>query len=136
MRKLSWIVGTFATMYFVATIVGFATYLLLSPTAMWISVFTLMPIVSAVLMYGYLRKMQFDRKASLVESWRLLLVWIGLSFSLDALTYILIIPSVNHTTRNWTFFRDQSPWIWLSYSVLLISMYAGRWAYLRSLDAM
>jgi hypothetical protein len=122
-------------MYFVATIVGFATYLLLSPTAMWISVFTLMPVVSAVLMYGYLRKMQFDRKASLVESWRLLLVWIGLSFSLDALTYILIIPSVNHTTRNWTFFRDQSPWIWLSYAVLLISMYAGRWAYLRSLDA-
>ena len=135
MRKLSWIVGTFATMYFVATIVGFATYLLLSPTAMWISVFTLMPVVSAVLMYGYLRKMQFDRKASLVESWRLLLVWIGLSFSLDALTYILIIPSVNHTTSNWTFFRDQSPWIWLSYAVLLISMYAGRWAYLRSLDA-
>jgi hypothetical protein len=122
-------------MYFVATIVGFATYLLLSPTAMWISVFTLMPVVSAVLMYGYLRKMQFDRKASLAESWRLLLVWIGLSFSLDALTYILIIPSVNHTTPNWTFFRDQSPWIWLSYAVLLISMYAGRWAYLKSLDA-
>lgn len=135
MRKLLWIAGTFATMYFVATIVGFATYLLLSSTAMWISVFTLMPVVSAVLMYGYLRKMQFERKASLVESWRLLLVWIGLSFSLDALTYILIIPSVNHTTPNWTFFRDQSPWIWLSYAVLLISMYAGRWAYLRSLDA-
>ena len=134
MRKLSWIVGMFATMYFVATIVGFATYLLLSPTAMWISVFTLMPVVSAVLMYVYLRKMQFDRKASLVESWRLLLVWIGLSFSLDALTYILVIPSVNHTTPNWTFFRDQSPWIWLSYAVLLISMYAGRWAYLRDLD--
>jgi hypothetical protein len=134
MRKVSWIFGTFATMYFVATIVGFATYLLLSPTAMWISVFTLMPVVSAVLMYVYLRKMQFDRKASLVESWRLLLVWIGLSFSLDALTYILVIPSVNHTTPNWTFFRDQSPWIWLSYAVLLISMYAGRWAYLRDLD--
>jgi|SRR5450631_248939 len=135
MRKVSWIVGTFAVMYIVATIVGFATYLLISVTAMWISVFTLMPGVSAVLMYGYLRKMRFDRKASLGESWRLLLIWIGLSFSLDALTYILIIPSVNHTAPHWTFFRDQSPWIWLSYAVLLISMYADRWAYLRSLDA-
>jgi hypothetical protein len=133
--KVYWIVGTFAAMYFIATIVGFATYLLLGPTAMWISVFTLMPVVSALLIYGYLRKMQFAADLSFVESVRLLMVWIGLSISLDAVTYILLIPAINHTTPNWTFFRDQSPWIWLSYAVLALSACVARWAYLRSLNA-
>lgn len=64
MRKAGWIVVTFAAMYLIATIVGFATYLLISPRAMWISVFTLMPIASAALIYGYLCKMQFSRDQS------------------------------------------------------------------------
>lgn len=133
--KLFWIVGSFAAMYLIATVIGFATYLLISPVAMWISVFTFMPVVSAWLIYKYLHKMKFAPKASLAECAQLLLVWIGLSFGLDALTYILIVPSIGHTPQNWTFFQDQSPWIWLSYAVLLLSGYLGRWAYLKSLNA-
>jgi hypothetical protein len=129
------IVGSFASMYLVATIVGFTTYLLISPAAMWISVFTLMPAVSAWLVYRYLRKMRFTPETSLVESANLLLGWICLSFAFDALGYVLVIPAINHRSPNWTFFRDQSPWIWLSYAVLLFSGYIGRWAYLRSLNA-
>jgi hypothetical protein len=135
LSKIWRIVGSFAAMYLVATIVGFATYLLISPAAMWISVFTLMPAVSAWLIYLYLRKMRFTPEASLAESANLLLVWICLSFAFDALSYILIIPATNHTSPNWTFFRDQSPWIWLSYAVLLLSGYVGRWFYLRNLNA-
>ena len=40
MTKLGWMVGTFLVMYLIATILGFATYLLLTPTVMWISVST------------------------------------------------------------------------------------------------
>ena len=135
MQKALWIVVTFAAMYGIATIVGFATYLLISPPAMWISVFTLMPIASATLIYGYLRKMQFSRDSSLRETANLVFCWIGLSFAFDAATYILIVPAASHTPPNWTFFQDQSPWIWFSYAVLLISAVLGRWMYLRNSHA-
>jgi hypothetical protein len=130
-----WIVGTFAAMYLVATIVGFATYLLISPVAMWICVFTLMPIVSALLMYWYLVKMRISRQSSLIETSYLVAGWIALSFGLDAATYIFIIPAVSHTAPNWTFFRDQSPWIWLSYAILLVSAYISHTLYLRRHNA-
>lgn len=134
-RKLGWMLGSFAAMYTVATVVGFATYLLISPLAMWISVFTLMPIVSALLVYGYLHRLRFSPASSLSETIRLLLFWVGLSFTLDALTYILVVPAVKHTPPNWAFFQEQSPWIWLSYAVLLISAFIGRWLYLRRKNA-
>ncbi|MGC1462806.1 MAG: hypothetical protein WA802_11425 [Terracidiphilus sp.] len=120
MAKCTWIVGTFAAMYLIATIVGFATYLLISPLIMWIFVFTLMPVVSALLIYWYLLKMRISRQASLKETFYLVLTWIGLSFGFDAATYIFIIPTVSHTSPDWTFFRDQSQGIWLSYAVLLV----------------
>lgn len=132
MRNVWQIVRSFGMMYLVATIVGFATYLLLSPTAMWVSVFTLMPLVSAWLIFRYLQQMSFSPETSLRESVILLLIWIGLSFAVDALVYIVIVPAMSHAPPNWTFFQAQSPWIWLSYAVLGISSYMGRWAYLRS----
>jgi hypothetical protein len=61
----------------------------------------------------------------------LIVIWIALSFSFDAITYVLVAPALSHASAHWTFFVDQSPWIWLSYTVLIISGYAGRWLYLR-----
>jgi hypothetical protein len=132
---MGWIVGTFLAMYTIATILGFATYLLLSPLAMWISVFTLMPVISALLIYAYLRKMKVSKGTSLRESLAITLVWIVLSFGLDAVVYIVIIPFLSHVAPNWTFFQDQSPWIWLSYVVLLLSGLAARQAYGRKANA-
>ena len=122
-------------MYLVATMLGFATYLLLNPFAMWVTVFTLMPMISAALIYGYLRKMKFSREATLPETVRLLITWIALSFGFDAVTYIVAVPAISHTPANWTFFRDQSPWIWLSYAVLAFSAWVGGRIYLRKLKS-
>jgi hypothetical protein len=135
MKRVAWMIGTFAAMYLLATIVGFASYFLLSVRVMWICVFTLMPIVSAALIYVYLERLAFSRQSTFRETAILVSVWIGLSFSLDAVTYIVVIPVTSHRALNWTFFRDQSPWIWLSYAILSLSAYAGRWAYLKRLDA-
>jgi hypothetical protein len=134
MKRIAWMVGTFAAMYLLATIVGFATYFLMSVRVMWICVFTFMPIVCAGLIYAYLQRLAVSRYATFREASILVAVWIGLSFCLDAITYIVVIPMTSHRALNWTFFRDQSPWIWLSYAVLLLSAYAGRWAYLKRLD--
>ena len=122
-------------MYITATFLGFVMYLLISPTAMWIGVFTLMPVISAWIIYRYLRKMNFRPEISIAESAKLLLVWICLSFAFDALGYIVVIPAIMHTSPNWTFFKDQSPWIWLCYAVLLFSGYAGRWVSIRRANA-
>lgn len=132
MSRIGWRVGTFLAMYTVATILGFATYLLLSPLAMWVSVFTVMPVLSAILIYAYLRKLRISQQASLRESLLVSGTWILLSFGLDSLVYIAIIPFSSHVAPNWTFFRDQSPWIWLSYVVLLLSAFAARHTYRRN----
>ena len=129
MVRTGWILGTFFTMYLVATVLGFATYLLLSPLAMWIAVFTLMPLVSAALIYLYLRQTDTRPAASLRESLRLMAVWILLSFALDAFTYVAVVPRLHHAAPNYTFFRDQSPWIWLSYPVLMLSALAAHTVY-------
>jgi hypothetical protein len=124
-------VGTFLVMYLFATILGFATYLLLSPLAMWISVFTIMPAVSALLIFACLRKLKISPKASLRESLLVAATWILLSFALDSLLYIAVIPFFFHLAPNWGFFRDQSPWIWISYGVLLLSALAAQSVYRR-----
>jgi hypothetical protein len=128
-------IGTFLAMYLVATIMGFATYLLLTPLVMWISVFTIMPVVSALLIYMYLRKLKISQEASLRESLSVAETWILLSFGMDSVVYIAVIPFFSHVAPNWTFFRDQSPWIWLSYIVLLLSAFAARNLYRRSANA-
>jgi hypothetical protein len=133
--RVGWMIGTFLAMYLVATIMGFATYLLLTPLVMWISVFTIMPVVSALLIYMYLRKLKISQEASLRESLSVAETWILLSFGMDSVVYIAVIPFFSHVAPNWTFFRDQSPWIWLSYIVLLLSAFAARNLYRRSANA-
>ena len=134
-RKVGWIVGTFLVMYTIATLVGFGTYLWFSPFVMWVVVFTLMPAVCAFLIYGYLRKFSFSSASCLHESLVLSGAWMFLSFCLDAATYVLIVPYLNHSKPNWTFFRDQSPWIWLSYLVLVLSAFAAQLVYRRNVNA-
>lgn len=118
-------------MYVVATILGFATYLLINPLAMWIAVFAVMPVVAALLIYWYLIQIHCLPARSANEMMILVSAWIVLSFLLDALTYIFLVPAFADQPRNWTFYADQSPWIWLSYAVLILSGIAGRLLFLR-----
>lgn len=136
MSSMKWNLAAFLIMYLVATCLGFATYLQLGPVAMWISVFTIMPVISALLICWFLVKIRCAPGRSLREMLVLVVIWIALSFGFDAITYVLIIPSLTHASANWTFFVDQSPWIWLSYAVLFIAGYAGRWLYLRRYSRM
>ncbi len=118
-------------MYVIATGMGFATYQFLGPVAMWIAVFLVMPIIAALLIYWFLIKIKCPSDRTLRETLVLIVIWIALSFSFDAVTYIFVVPALSHGPAHWTFFVDQSPWIWISYAVLTISGYAGRWLYLR-----
>jgi hypothetical protein len=131
MRGLLKIVMLFFAMYIIATAFGFTTYLLIGPLAMWISVFTVMPVVAAFLILWYLIQIRCIAKESLREAMVVVAIWIALSFALDAMTYIFIIPSIAHQPRSWRFFVDQSPWIWLSYGVLLCSGVAANRLYNR-----
>jgi hypothetical protein len=119
--KCLWIAAAFVAMCLIAAVVGFATDPLISPAVMWMSVFTRMPIVSALRMYWYLVTMRIRRQSSLTEVFYLAISWIVLCFGLDAATCIFIPLAASRTAPNWIFFRDQSPWIWLSYAVLMVS---------------
>ena len=118
-------------MYFIATVAGFATYFLLGPVAMWTTVFLAMPVVSAFLISWCLLKINSAPDRSMGEMWITIATWIALSFSFDAVTYVVVVPALSHSPVHWKFFVDQSPWIWLCYAVLIISGYAGRWWYLK-----
>ena len=121
----------FGMMYVAATALGFASYFLFNPAIMWLCVFLLMPVVAAFLVWWYLDQVHFPFGRSFEEALKLVSAWIILSFVLDAITYIVLIPRLQHRPVAWTFFRDQSPWIWLSYGVLLASGLGGRSIFLQ-----
>ncbi|HWZ52722.1 MAG TPA: hypothetical protein VNW54_14790 [Granulicella sp.] len=104
MRSSGRAIGLFFVMYLVATILGFATYLLISVTVMWISVFTIMPVVAALLIGWYLLQIRCAPEGSMRETMSVVAVWIMLSFFLDAVTYIFVIPYFARTPPNWAFF--------------------------------
>jgi hypothetical protein len=77
-RKFRTLVFLFLAMYAVATVLGFATYLLISPLAMWIGVFTAMPVVATWLMRRYLLQIRCSPDSSLRET--MVLVAFGSAF--------------------------------------------------------
>jgi hypothetical protein len=116
----------FGLMYLAATTLGFASYLIFSPRIMWLCVFLLMPVVAALLVWWYLDRVSCPSEDTFMETLKLVGAWMILSFALDAVTYVFLIPRLQHRPAAWMFFKDQSPWIWLSYAVLLASGLGGR----------
>jgi len=114
--------------YIIATIVGFVTYYT-RVELMWISIFTLMPLIFGYLFYTYLKKTDCKISETLKETNRLITLWIILSFLLDAIVYIIIVPVIFKRISNWTFFIDQSPWIWLNYMTIVILGHLSRIIY-------
>jgi len=130
MRKLRFTLLGFLVMYSIATALGFATYILISPVAMVIAVFTVMPVVCALLIAGYLALIKATPAESARDAGMLVVVWMVLSIVLDALTYIWVVPTLTGAAPNRLFFVEQSPWIWCSYLVLILCCLAGRRLYL------
>jgi hypothetical protein len=118
--------------YLIATIVGFSTYYI-HITVMWIATLTLMPVIFGYLFYIYLKRIRCERSESLRQTNLLILFWIILSFLLDAAVYIIIVPIIFGHPSNWTFFIEQSPWIWFNYIAIIILGHISRLCYLRSL---
>ncbi len=132
MKNIKLAFTLFGLGYLVATIVGFSTYYI-HITVMWIATMTLMPVVFGYLFYIYLRRIKCTRSESIKQTNYLILFWIILSFLLDALVFIIVVPIIFGNPSNWTFFLDQSPWIWLNYFAIIILGYISRFFYLRSL---
>lgn len=118
--------------YLIATIVGFSTYYI-NVNVMWATIFTLMPVVFGYLFYLYLKNTKCCLSETFKETNRLVLLWIIISFLLDALVYIIIVPIIYGHKSNWTFFMDQSPWIWLNYMTIIILGHIARLTYHRRL---
>ena len=132
MKNIKLAFTLFGLGYLIATIVGFSTYYI-HITVMWIATMTLMPVVFGYLFYIYLRRIKCTRSESIKQTNYLILFWIILSFLLDALVFIIVVPIIFGNPSNWTFFLDQSPWIWLNYFAIIILGYISRFFYLRSL---
>ncbi len=132
MKNIKLAFTLFGLGYLIATIVGFSTYYI-HITVMWIATMTLMPVVFGYLFYIYLRRIKCTRSESIKQTNYLILFWIILSFLVDALVFIIVVPIIFGNPSNWTFFLDQSPWIWLNYFSIIILGYISRFFYLRSL---
>lgn len=124
----SWKVATglFFAGYATATTLGFGLYVL-SPMSMWISMFTAM-----LIMFGWLAFRYFTFVGTVTgpaEVTVLTIYWIALSFVLDATLYVVALPLSVGAAANWTFFIDQSPWIWVAYgsfALIIVSAYYRR----------
>lgn len=129
-RKLATLYYLFG--YVVAMIGGFAAYYALSETVMWIFTMTFMPVLFVFLCYRYfLDSHSINGKFVDNELVQLTILWIALSFILDAVIYIFITPLILGFPLNWTFFRDHSPLIWLNYASIPLITSIGKWIYRR-----
>jgi hypothetical protein len=122
----------FGLAYLIGTVVGFITFYI-NPTVMWIALFTIMPVVFGYFFYLYLKTTQTSSKEAFQETNKLILLWIVLSFLLDGIVYIVFIPLFLGAQPNWTFFLDQSPWIWLNYLTIIILGHVSRVIYMKRL---
>ena len=129
MKSWSRAIATFGVGYAIATAVGWVTFT--KPILMWALTFTVMPLVFAGLACWYFRSVKPSARDATGEAIRLTSLWISLSFALDALVFIAIIPLAFGAKANWTFFIDQSPWIWLCYAVLVPIVFSGLHVYQR-----
>lgn len=121
--------ATFGIGYLIATAVGWATFT--KPVLMWVLTFTVMPLVFAALAYAYFHGTRPSPTEQSREAIRLTLFWIAVSFVMDALVFIVVIPLAFGAEANWTFFVDQSPWIWLCYAALVPIVLGALHAYRR-----
>jgi hypothetical protein len=126
-------INLFLVGYLIATVVGFTTYYI-NKYLMWTMLFSLMPAVFGYLFYLYLKKTKCRISETFKETNRLVILWIIFSFLLDALVYVIIVPIIYRQKSNWTFFIDQSPWIWLNYMTLLILGHISRFIYHKKLN--
>ena len=117
--------------YLIATIVGFISYHI-STIFMWIVLFTLMPLVFGYVFYLYLKKTGCKITEITKETNSLIIFWIIVSFFMDGIAYIFIIPIIFGYKSNWTFFIDQTPWIWLNYLTLVLIGYTSRYFFIRN----
>ena len=117
--------------YLIATIVGFISYNI-SIIFMWIILFTLMPLVFGYVFYLYLKKTECKITEVTKETNSLIIFWIIVSFFTDGIAYIFIIPIIFGYKSNWTFFIDQTPWIWLNYLTLVLIGYTSRYFFIRN----
>ena len=118
--------------YLIGTILGFVTFYI-HITVMWISLFTIMPIVFGYFFYLYLKNSNCSLEDSFRASSMLILFWIISSFVLDGFVYVVVIPFVLGVPSNWMFFVDQSPWIWLNYATIVVLGYISKWVYLKGI---
>lgn len=129
MKSWSRASAAFGVGYIIATAVGWVTFT--TPVLMWILTFTLMPLVFLTLAYWYFRGTKPAAGEARREAFRLTLFWVVVSFVMDALVFIAVIPLVFGAKANWTFFIDQSPWIWLCYLTLIPIVFGGLYFYQR-----
>jgi hypothetical protein len=131
MKSWSRAISAFGIGYVIATAVGVATFK--TPALMWALTFTLMPLVFAGLAYWYFRGVRPSLSESSREATRLMLFWVVLSFVLDAFVYIAVFPLAFGAKANWTFFVDQSPWIWLCYATFFPIVFGALHVYQKRL---
>lgn len=108
--------------------------IIINISLMWVLIFTLMPVIFGFLFYYYLKKTKCEISETLKETNRLIILWIILSFLLDAIVYIIVIPIIYGNKSNWTFFIDQTPWIWLNYMTIILLGHISRFIYVKNLD--
>jgi len=83
----------FLLAYAVGTLVGFMAFMI-SETLMWVTIFTIMPVVFPVAFYQYLSRTHCPAARTGVEMVKLCSLWVVLSFGPDGIIYIAVLPLI------------------------------------------
>jgi len=99
-----------------------------------IIVFTVVQLVFTELHFLYLTKTNCNPDESLLEVIKVGFLWVGFSFVIDVLLFVLVIPLVLTGSADLAFFITRPSWYWLQFPMLVVTGFVGRATYVKIVE--
>jgi hypothetical protein len=121
---------SFGGLLLIHFIVGRTEFPTLGKAAMWVNLLSLVTLVGALLVFIDLYQTRRASSKAVGATVALVVQWASLFFATEFVYGFLLGPGVHGLRSDMALYREQSPWIWMTYAILPVSGTIGCSAYL------
>jgi hypothetical protein len=121
---------SFVALLLLHFIVGALEFQSLGKAAMWVNLLTLVTLIGALLVFFDLYRTRCAPSKAVGATAALVLRWVVLFFATELVYGVLLGPGGYGFRSYIELYREQSPWIWMTYAMMPVSGIMGCSAYL------
>ena len=129
-HALPYPVKSFVVLLLLHFLVGALEYEPLGKVAMWVNLLSLVTVVGALLAFFNLDRARHASNKAVSSTVALVLCWEGLFLASELIYGFAFGPGPHGLKSDLALYREQSPWLWITYAVLPVSGALGCSAYL------